>query len=651
MTSLLDKYPDLALEWDCEKNGDITPNSIPSGSHLLAYWSCPTCGRSYQMRICNRTAPSKHKKTQTCPICLGRVIIPGYNSLQAKYPDIVKNEWDYELNDVDPDTIAPHTNKSYYWKCTKGHESYLARVNNKTNGNGGNCPKCSHQKFSKEFSLQSINPMLAKEWDVELNDGLLPGEVFANTNKAFWWRCSRCGYTWKAKVCNRNNGRGCPNCSKGQHTSFPEQVIYHYIKEIFPTAINGYKQNRKELDIYIPSIKTGIEYDGEAFHRTSRKVSSDISKTEFFKNQGLRIIRFREMGCGVFNSDAAEIISIRYSPDYGDLQNRLQALISDFCKSNGIETIPSVNINAIRNEIIADIYKIPYEESFAAQIECQKNSGMNAIALWDYERNSPLTPHMVRPFSEKRVYWKCPNNTEHKWQNTVKSVSLGFGCPSCSKHHRWTTQEWITSAEKIHGKKYDYSRVIFTNSKTPVEIICPIHGPFMQMPSEHLAGKGCKFCAHQAFHPKESLAVISPDVAKQWDYQKNEDTGYTPETIGINSKIKFWWHCTNGEPHSFQATIAKRVYGGMMCAVCHGKQMSYDRSLEANYPQLAKEWSDNNDKRPSEVSCGSEYKAKWKCANPSHPEYEASVYNRAHLHSGCPLCAREKNKSTYSKLI
>ena len=68
----------------------------------------------------------------------------------------------------------------------------------------------------------------------------------------------------------------------------------------------------------------------------------------------------------------------------------------------------------------------------------------------------------------------------------------------------------------------------------------------------------------------------------------------------------------------------------------------YDKSLEANYPQLAREWCAKNDKKPSEVSCGSEYKAKWKCPNQEHPVYEASVYNRTHLKSGCPVCARER---------
>lgn len=643
MESLETKFPNLAVEWDYEKNGNLSPSSVTPGSRLKVYWKCSICGRSYAMRVSNRTAPSKqNKKTKQCPICRGQIIIPGYNSLEAKYPDIVKNEWDFELNEIDPDTIAPHTNKAYYWKCLNGHESYQARVNNKISKNGGNCPKCSHQKFSKEFSLQSINPELAREWDIELNGGVSPDEVFANSNKEYWWRCPKCGHAWKAKVNNRSNGRGCPNCVKGLHTSFPEQVVFHYIKMVFPDAINNFKLNRKELDVFIPSLRTGIEYDGEAFHRTAKKVSSDVKKTEYLNKQGIRIIRIRECGCAPFSSSAAEIIRIRYSADYRDLQHKLQLLLTELCRSNGIKIIPTVDIEAIRNEILAKIYTIPYEESFAAQIENSENEGMRKIAQWDYVRNNPLMPIMVRPFSEKRVYWVCPNNPEHKWRNTVKSVSLGFGCPFCSKKHRWTTEEWVAVAQGVHGNKYDYSKVDYINSKTPVEIICPKHGLFTQIPTEHLSGKGCKFCAHQAFHPKESLAVISPEIAKQWDYDRNKESGVTPETIGINSTIRFWWHCTNGQPHSFQATIAKRVNGGVQCAICHGKQMAYDRSLEANYPQLAKEWSPDNDKKPSAVSCGSEYKAKWRCLNPSHPIYEASVYSRAHLHSGCPLCARER---------
>ena len=109
-------FPELAKEWDYEKNSPLKPEDVTIGSHKVVYWICPVCKLSYPAKICNRTAPSKRKKTNKCPICLGHIIIPGYNSLKAKFPQVVSDEWDYERNSVDPDTIAPHQNKNYWWK-------------------------------------------------------------------------------------------------------------------------------------------------------------------------------------------------------------------------------------------------------------------------------------------------------------------------------------------------------------------------------------------------------------------------------------------------------------------------------------------------------------------------------------------------------
>jgi hypothetical protein len=78
------------------------------------------------------------------------------------------------------------------------------------------------------------------------------------------------------------------------------------------------------------------------------------------------------------------------------------------------------------------------------------------------------------------------------------------GCPRCDeeyrnselKHDRLTTAEFIDKATSKLGNKYDYSQVNYVNTKTPVTIICPEHGPFKQRPSNHLTGyEGCPHCA------------------------------------------------------------------------------------------------------------------------------------------------------------
>lgn len=61
-------------------------------------------------------------------------------------------------------------------------------------------------------------------------------------------------------------------------------------------------------------------------------------------------------------------------------------------------------------------------------------------------------------------------------ENTVKSVSLGYGCKRCSKRHQYSTEEWIQIANQIHNGKYNYHHVNYIDSHTKVLIECPKHG-------------------------------------------------------------------------------------------------------------------------------------------------------------------------------
>jgi hypothetical protein len=63
------------------------------------------------------------------------------------------------------------------------------------------------------------------------------------------------------------------------------------------------------------------------------------------------------------------------------------------------------------------------------------------------------------------------------------------GCPKCSKNYEPTTKGFIEKAKEIHGNKYDYSKVEYVNSKTNVTIICDKHGEFEQTPGSHINQK------------------------------------------------------------------------------------------------------------------------------------------------------------------
>jgi predicted nucleic acid-binding Zn-ribbon protein len=78
----------------------------------------------------------------------------------------------------------------------------------------------------------------------------------------------------------------------------------------------------------------------------------------------------------------------------------------------------------------------------------------------------------------------------------------GRGCPKCKwdKIHsliRDTRYSFIKKAEEIHNDTYDYSSLIYKNNKTRVNIICKIHGVFLQLPFNHLMGNGCPKCGYE----------------------------------------------------------------------------------------------------------------------------------------------------------
>lgn len=86
-----------------------------------------------------------------------------------------------------------------------------------------------------------------------------------------------------------------------------------------------------------------------------------------------------------------------------------------------------------------------------------------------------------------------------------------------------TTEEFIEEAIKIHGDKYDYSKVEYTNNKTKVCIICSEHGEFWQIPNTHLKGGGCKKCgrivvAEKLSGEKEFFKKAKEKYGDKFDY-------------------------------------------------------------------------------------------------------------------------------------
>ena len=79
-----------------------------------------------------------------------------------------------------------------------------------------------------------------------------------------------------------------------------------------------------------------------------------------------------------------------------------------------------------------------------------------------------------------------------------------------------TSINWIEKAIKIHGTKYDYSKVNYKHSQEKVIIICPEHGEFEQLPNNHLKNRGCIKCG------LKSQSKIKTSNTEEWIKKANK---------------------------------------------------------------------------------------------------------------------------------
>lgn len=194
--------PDIAIEWDDEKNGARRSDQVTAQSHWIVWWKCSR-GHSY------RAAVSHRFRGHGCPYCSGKRPIPGETDFASVHPELLP-EWDIEKNGtLRPQDFTAGSKKKVWWRCRNGH-SWKITIQYRHRGSG--CPYCSGLlAIPGETDFGSVNPALLSEWDYERNEGMLPSEIKPYSNKKYWWVCQR-GHHWRSSVGARHAGSGCPYC-------------------------------------------------------------------------------------------------------------------------------------------------------------------------------------------------------------------------------------------------------------------------------------------------------------------------------------------------------------------------------------------------------------------------------------------------------
>lgn len=163
----------------------------------------------------------------------------------------------------------------------------------------------------------------------------------------------------------------------------------------------------------------------------------------------------------------------------------------------------------------------------------------------------------------------CPTHGEF-WQKPSDHLN-GHGCSKCKGVCQNTKEDFIAKAKKIHGDKYDYSKVEYVNNKTKVCIICPTHGEFWQKPNCHLSGDRCPKCnKYRNSYTTESWIERAKEIhGDNYDYSKVEYKNAHTKVCIICAKHGEFWQTPNNH-----------ICGKTICPKCakiypHSKLESY----------------------------------------------------------------------------
>ncbi len=205
-----------------------------------------------------------------------------------------------------------------------------------------------------------------------------------------------------------------------------------------------------------------------------------------------------------------------------------------------------------------------------------------------------------------------------------------------------TLEQFIEESLKIHGKKYDYSKVEYLKSNTKVCLICPMHGDFYQTPSNHLSGKECLKCSYEKrsenlTSTKHKFLVRALKVhGDKFDYSK---------LVYVNAKLKVCITCPmHGD---FYQLPSKHLYGNT-CPKC-ADEIRNLKNVKTN-----NEFIEESKIKHKDIYCYD--KVKYINAKTNiiiicnkHGDFLCTPNN--HLRGkGCPKCVG-KNKSTEDWII
>lgn len=259
-------------------------------------------------------------------------------------------------------------------------------------------------------------------------------------------------------------------------------------------------------------------------------------------------------------------------------------------------------------------------------------------ATFSADNDRPLAG--ISPNDNRKYLWDCPEG--HPYTASAAARVRGSACPYCAGQKVLPGFNDLATvypeiAAMWSGEGLSPTEVS-PRSRKKIELRCPDGHIFDVEPMSFTRRPGarCPVCTGRRLVPGiNDLATVRPETAALWD-----GTGVSPAEVTAGSSQKMNFRCSEGHRWSTYVHSVSRE-DGTGCPTCAGNIVDKGRSdLATLRPDLAAQWHPDNDLGPDQVSEGSGYMARWRCA--AGHEWQSSVYNRAGNDSGCRGCRSDE---------
>lgn len=417
--NLAAQYPEISAQWDYELNKK-GPEAYAPHSNAVVNWECIR-KHKWRARINNRV----YKHTG-CPYCEGVKPIPGETDFEFLYP-IIAAEWHPVKNgDAKPCQFLPKSNKTVWWQCAeKGHE-WTDRINRRVEGKP--CPYCAGERPCADGrNFKIMYPVLAENWDYSKNEKN-PEEYLPKSHHKAWWNCPK-GHGWQAAIYHVVNSfelnplrYGCPFCAGKracEDNCLPTvaPALYAEWNHSKNVGLSAYQFTlHSNQAVWWTCSSCGHEWKARINNRAN---GTGCPVCKHFVVSDLNRLSIND-----------EEVSAEWNyKKNGDLTPDMVAIGSSIrcwwiCPEGHEWQATVANRSILGHGCPYCKRRIPVrgKEDLAT-----KNPELSL--QWHPTKNGNLTPDMVFPTSDIKVWWRCERG--HEWRAIIFFRNRGSDCPYC----------------------------------------------------------------------------------------------------------------------------------------------------------------------------------------------------------------------------